>query len=310
MLKEAIATGKTIDEAVNEAKKILGVSPDDVNVEIEVLEQPKRVFFRNTPAKVRVFFQKTKADIAQDILKDILQKMGVNWDVPMTVVEDESSATIKMDGDRLGFIIGYRGETLDSLQYLIGLMTNQIDGEYYRITLDCGDYRNNREKTLEKLAEKLSKKVARSGFSTKLEPMNPYERRIIHSVVQNQKDVTSESIGEEPYRSVVIKCTNPEAAKRYRKNKNNKRPYNKNNRNGKKPYQNRNNQGGKKPYQGSKPYQNKNNKNNKNQGQQRRPYNNNRVAPKKTEDIKPKTNQKPQTTSEKVIGDLYGKIEL
>lgn len=113
-----------------------------------------------------------------------------------------------LTGDGLGVLIGRRGETLDALQYLSGLVANRMEGEYFRITIDSGNYREKRERTLELLAKKLSSQVLKNGRSMTLEPMNPYERRIIHATVQNIDGVSSSSIGEEPNRRVVISSAN------------------------------------------------------------------------------------------------------
>ncbi len=128
----------------------------------------------------------------------------------MTVTE--SGVTLTFDGDGSGTIIGRRGETLDALQYLASMVSNKGDKEYFRITIDSCGYREKRRKTLIELAKKISKSVLRTGRSTTLEPMNPYERRIIHSAVSEIEGVTSHSTGEEPYRKVIISSTNPRKA--------------------------------------------------------------------------------------------------
>ena len=134
--------------------------------------------------------------------------MGLDQ-VQIDVTETENCANITLSGDGLGVLIGRRGETLDALQYLAGLVANRLEGDYYRIVVDSGNYREKREKTLENLAKKLSSQVIRTGRSVTLEPMNPYERRVIHATIQGIDGVTSSSIGEEPSRRVVISSTNP-----------------------------------------------------------------------------------------------------
>ena len=129
--------------------------------------------------------------------------------VTMTVEEGEESATITLNGEHLGILIGHHGETLDALQHLTTLVCNRLDGKYFRVTLDCGQYRDKRQKALKDLAKRTSIKVARTGRSQMLEPMNPYERRIVHSVVTEMEGVTSKSKGEDPNRRVVILPTNP-----------------------------------------------------------------------------------------------------
>lgn len=149
-----------------------------------------------------------KLQAAQEYLQSILDKMGVEG-VTMTVEEGEESATITLNGEHLGILIGHHGETLDALQHLTTLVCNRLDGKYFRVTLDCGQYRDKRQKALKDLAKRTSIKVARTGRSQMLEPMNPYERRIVHSVVTEMEGVTSKSKGEDPNRRVIILPTNP-----------------------------------------------------------------------------------------------------
>lgn len=147
-----------------------------------------------------------RAAAARDYIAAILDAMEI--DSKSEVTENEDGAVLNFDGDGTGTIIGRRGETLDSLQYLASMVCNKGEKEYYRITLDSCGYREKRRKTLEELAVKIAKSVARTGRSTALEPMNPYERRIIHSKVSEIEGVSSKSVGEEPYRKVVISSTN------------------------------------------------------------------------------------------------------
>lgn len=268
MLKEFIATGKTVDEAIDSACEQLSVSRD--NVEFEILELPKKKLFKTTPYKVRVFFEapdevvvetpkanekkeakkevkkveKTedkkpanttapaseKAEIAVDFLKKVLASLELA-DAEINVTENENGADIALEGEHLGMIIGRRGETLDALQYLTGLVANKSGGNYFRISLDSGEYRAKREKTLEALAIRMANTAVKTGRSHTLEPMNPYERRIIHAAVQNVEGAVSSSVGEEPNRRVVISSKN---ARRYndhrrggyKKGGYNKKPYN------------------------------------------------------------------------------------
>jgi len=216
VLLEAIATGKSIAEATAVAAAELGVPVDAVTV--EVLEEPKHSLFGKlkNEAKVKVSYEKeelTKVELAKDYITSILTAMGLSG---FTITEsgDEEHAILNIEGEGLGVIIGRRGETLDAIQYLTSLVANRLGGDYFRITVDSGDYRSKREKTLMHLAEKLSKTVVRTGRSSTLEPMNPYERRIIHSVVSGMEGVTSKSVGEEPNRRVVISSTNPRKPER------------------------------------------------------------------------------------------------
>lgn len=167
-----------------------------------------------------------KPQVAAAYLKDVLAQMGLA-EVEVAVKENNGQAILSLTGDSLGMIIGRRGETLDALQYLTGLVANREEGDYLRVTIDSGNYREKREKTLENLARKLANTAVRTGRSSTLEPMNPYERRIIHSAVATVEGAASSSIGEEPNRRVVISSTNPAARKPrsngYRGNNNGKR---------------------------------------------------------------------------------------
>ena len=197
MLREAIATADTIEQAKEAACRELGV--ESYEAEFEVLQLPvKKTFglFGGSPAKVRAFIKTSPADAAVDYLKTILECMGVQ--------EEENGALISISGDDVGFIIGHRGETLDALQYLAGLVSNHVDNSYYRITLDIGNYREKRRETLEVLGKKIAAKAVRTGRNSSLEPMNPYERRIIHTAVQTVEGAKSWSEGEDLARHVVI----------------------------------------------------------------------------------------------------------
>ena len=151
--------------------------------------------------------------------------MGI--EAQLTVTENEEGAVIDIGGDTSGAVIGRRGETLDAIQYLASMAANRSDKEYYRISVDSCGYREKRKAILEELAAKISKTVLRTGRTSTLEPMNPYERRIIHSAVSEIEGVTSKSIGEEPYRRVVISSVNGRL-ERPEKKYDGKKPYNKN----------------------------------------------------------------------------------
>ena len=220
MQKEAIALGATIEEAKANAAAELGLAADEV--EFEVLQEPQKKtlgLFGGAPAKVRVFVNQTPAQLAADYLRDILAGMQAG-DVTVEVTEEENSCTLSLVGEHLGFVIGRRGDTLDALQYLVGLVANRACEDYYRVTIDIENYREKREKSLVGLANKMGNQVRRTGRKASLEPMNPYERRIIHTTIQNIDGVTSWSIGSEPNRHVVIGLT--EEALRARKARSNK----------------------------------------------------------------------------------------
>ena len=144
-----------------------------------------------------------KIAVAQNYLTNVLNAMGLE-NITQTVIKSETSAVIRLDGDGLGAIIGRRGETLDAIQYLVSLVCCRKENEDYRIYIDCGNFREKREETLRELAAKVAKQVQKNGRNTTLEPMNPYERRIIHSVISEIPGLFSRSIGEEPHRKVVV----------------------------------------------------------------------------------------------------------
>ncbi len=235
MVKEIIKSGRNVEEAIEEACKELGLDRDQVQA--EVLETPKKGFlgFGSSLAKVRVFTELTKASLAQEYIDSILSNMGITgYDIKLE--ETAEAINIKLEGQNLGAIIGRRGETLDAIQYLTSLAVNRIDNNYTRVTLDSGNYREKREKTLIALANRLANTAVKTGKSSTLEPMNPYERRIIHATVAEVQGAVSKSVGDEPNRKVVISSTNPRKPRPQGNRDGGKRPYN-NNRNGeRKPY--------------------------------------------------------------------------
>lgn len=149
--------------------------------------------------------QKTK--IARDYIISVLAAMGV--EAKAKIYQNEKGAVIDLESNSNGTIIGRRGETLDALQYLSSMISNKGDKEYFRITIDCFGYREKRKATLEQLAVKVAKSVLKTGRSQPLEPMNPYERRVIHSAISEIEGVSSRSVGDEPYRKIIISSTNP-----------------------------------------------------------------------------------------------------
>ncbi|MDE6539863.1 MAG: Jag N-terminal domain-containing protein [Ruminococcus sp.] len=177
----------------------------------------------------------TKVKLAIDYITSIFRAMDI--EAEFKVYQNETSSVINIESSSNGTIIGRRGETLDSIQYLCSIIANKGDKDYFRITIDCLDYRRKRKETLEQLAVKVSKSVLRTGRSQPLEPMNPYERRVIHSAISTIEGVSSHSVGEEPYRKIIISSDNPKNhrnnnKKRYNGHKNdrrNSRPKNRDN---------------------------------------------------------------------------------
>lgn len=206
--KRKVFTAKSIEEAKAMAAKEFGA--EESAISFTVLEEPKKGLFgmlNKGEAKVEAVMEQSKGDAAGDYIKEILKNMDIDGGVE--VKETEDGIIIDILGDTTGAVIGRRGETLDAIQYLASMAANKGDKEYVRITVDCCGYREKRKAILEELAEKIAKTVLRTGRSSTLEPMNPYERRIIHSAVANIEGVSSRSVGDEPYRKVMITSSNP-----------------------------------------------------------------------------------------------------
>mgnify|MGYP000921431075 CR=1 FL=1 len=197
-------TGKTVDEALKHALDELKLTKDKVDVEI-IDEGSKGLFnlIGAKPAKVRVTKKPDSIDNAKKFLTDVLNSMNIKADI--NIKEENDVVNINLCGDKMGLVIGYRGETLDSLQYLVSLVVNKShDVPYKKVVLDTENYRSKREETLKRVAQKTAYKVKKTGRPYKLEPMNPYERRIIHSALQSYNDINTYSEGEEPFRRIVV----------------------------------------------------------------------------------------------------------
>ncbi|MBW9153795.1 RNA-binding cell elongation regulator Jag/EloR [Clostridium estertheticum] len=196
--------GKNVDDAISKALDELKVTRD--KVEIETLDEGSKGFLNIIgvkPAKVRVTVKRDSLKEAETFLMEVLQSMSMKAEVKLK--DENNEIHIDLIGPNMGLLIGYRGETLDALQYLVSLVVNKNhDEEYKRVLLDTENYRAKREETLKRLASKIAYKVRVSGRVLKLEPMNPYERRIIHSSLQNDTYIYTFSEGEEPYRRVVV----------------------------------------------------------------------------------------------------------
>ena len=195
---------KSVEEAKAAAAAEFGVDEDKIT--FEIVEEPKKGFLGigSAEAIVSAEYNRSKAEIAADYVRGILKEMNVDAELEIVENEDGSGALINIKGDTTGTIIGRRGETLDAIQYLASMAANRGDKEYYRIMLDSCGYREKRKVILEELAGKIARTVLRTGRTSTLEPMNPYERRIIHSVLQSNKAVETYSEGSEPYRHIVV----------------------------------------------------------------------------------------------------------
>ncbi len=206
-MRSVVKVSKTIEGAVEEALMELEVSKDDV--EIEVLEEPSRgllglIGVKDAIVKVTVVFD--PVEIIDEFLTKVINSMGLSSINKIERKKDTMFVKITgIDPRDMGIVIGRRGATLDAIQYLVSLALNNGREEYLRVAIDINDYRSKRKDTLEKLAIRMAKKAKKSRRVVKLEPMNPYERRIIHSALQNLDYITTHSEGEDPYRRVVIK---------------------------------------------------------------------------------------------------------
>lgn len=202
VVKTIEMVGKTVDDAVNAALAELNAKNEDV--EIEVLEEGSKGFLGmgSKDAKVRVSLKSTPQNKALEFLSQLFDVWGLN--VKINTELDGDVLKVELEGDDMGIVIGKRGETLDALQHLTSLNVNTGDGDFIKVSLDTEGYREKRIKTLESLAAKLASKVARTRHNVTLEPMNSYERRIIHASLQDNEFVTTYSVGQSPNRKVVI----------------------------------------------------------------------------------------------------------
>ena len=203
-MKTIEMTGKTVEEALKHALDELKLTKDKVDV--EVIDEGSKGLFNligTKPAKVKVTKKLDVLDDAKTFLINVLSSMNIKSDID--IKEENGIIKINFKGPNMGLVIGYRGETLDSLQYLVSLVINKNhENPYKKVVLDAENYRHKREETLIKLAQKTAYKVKKSGRPYKLEPMNPYERRIIHSALQEYTDINTYSEGEEPFRRIII----------------------------------------------------------------------------------------------------------
>ena len=196
---------KTVADALTEATMQLGIPSE--KLDYEIIDEGSNGFlgiFNVRQAVIRVSLKKSLVEVTQKFCDELFAAMKVETKVTIDFKEEEGVMDIELEGPDMGILIGKRGQTLDSLQYLISLYVNKENDSYVRVKLDTENYRERRKVTLEKLARKISFSVKKSRKAIALEPMNPYERRIIHSALQNDRYVFTKSEGEEPYRKVVI----------------------------------------------------------------------------------------------------------
>ncbi len=198
------------------------VEESAADVPEKTVEQPTAESAEETAAPAITDESRKKAAVAAAYLEKVLAALGIE-NFKVNIIEKEDIIVLDITGENLGAVIGRRGETLDALQYLAILASNRHDEPYCRMTVDCNGYRDKREETLKALAQRTANKVLRQGRRITLEPMNPYERRIIHSTVADIEGIYSNSIGEEPYRKVVISCSQRHADSKRAERRNNGR---------------------------------------------------------------------------------------
>ena len=197
-------SAKNVDDAITQATVQLGITSDQL--EYEVLDKGSTGFL-GIGSKNAVIKARKKFSIDENVvefLSSIFDAMKMEVEILVAVNEEEHIIEVELKGDDMGILIGKRGQTLDSLQYLTNLAINKHSDEYYKVKIDTEDYRKRRKETLENLAKNIAYKVKRTKRPVSLEPMNPFERRIIHSALQNDRYATTHSEGDEPYRHVVV----------------------------------------------------------------------------------------------------------
>ena len=211
-------SAKTVSDAITEACQKLGVTSD--KLDYEVVEEGSSGFLGigAKSAVIKASVKKSSVEeVARVFLNDVFQAMNMEVVIAIKYNEEEKNMDIELSGNEMGVLIGKRGQTLDSLQYLTSLVVNKYTEDYIRVKLDIENYRERRKETLETLARNIAYKVKRIRRPVSLEPMNPYERRIIHSALQNDRYVVTRSEGEEPFRHVVVSLKREQRNDRYEK---------------------------------------------------------------------------------------------
>lgn len=206
---------KTVNDAITDACQKFTVTSD--KLDYVVVEEGSTGFLGigAKPAVIRAKVKNSVSDNAKDFLDDVFRAMNMSVTVEVKYDEADRSMDIDLNGDEMGVLIGKRGQTLDSLQYLVSLVVNKDVEDYIRVKVDTENYRQRRKETLENLAKNIAYKVKRTKRPVALEPMNPYERRIIHSALQSDKYVTTHSEGDEPFRRVVVTLKREKGEKKY-----------------------------------------------------------------------------------------------
>ena len=207
VIKARALTDDEIESAEKKPEPVKETAKPEVKKEIK--KEVKKETKKAEPVKEEKVEKAAKAvsgkEIsAEDFLKDVFKAMDMKVEIQVTENKEENTMDIELSGEEMGVLIGKRGQTLDSLQYLVSLVVNKYSDEYIRVKIDTENYRERRKETLENLARNVAYKVKRTRKTVSLEPMNPYERRVIHSALQNDRYVETHSEGDEPYRKVVV----------------------------------------------------------------------------------------------------------
>ena len=197
-------SAKTVDAAITEASIKLGTTSD--KIEVEVIEKGSTGFLgiKSKPAIIKARKKNDTVDNIREFLENVFSAMNMEVTIDIKKAEDDKVYEVELSGKEMGLLIGKRGQTLDSLQYLTNLAVNKHSDGYIKVKLDTEDYRQRRKDTLENLAKNIAYKVKRTKRPVSLEPMNPFERRVIHSALQGDRYVETHSEGEEPFRHVVV----------------------------------------------------------------------------------------------------------
>ena len=197
-------SAKTVDDAITEASIKLGTTSD--KIEVEVIEKGSTGFLgiKSKPAIIKARKKNDTVDNISEFLENVFSAMNMEVTIDIKKAEDDKVYEVELSGKEMGLLIGKRGQTLDSLQYLTNLAVNKYSDGYIKVKLDTEDYRQRRKDTLENLAKNIAYKVKRTKRPVSLEPMNPFERRVIHSALQGDRYVETHSEGEEPFRHVVV----------------------------------------------------------------------------------------------------------
>lgn len=197
-------SAKTVDDAITEASIKLETTSD--KIEVEVIEKGSTGFLgiKSKPAIIKARKKNDTVDNIREFLENVFSAMNMEVTIDIKKAEDDKVYEVELSGKEMGLLIGKRGQTLDSLQYLTNLAVNKHSDGYIKVKLDTEDYRQRRKDTLENLAKNIAYKVKRTKRPVSLEPMNPFERRVIHSALQGDRYVETHSEGEEPFRHVVV----------------------------------------------------------------------------------------------------------